>query len=426
MLSILNHQADSLRCSATRQEDLEGRSKYEMAEIFRHYGEEYRITHLLHPSHLKVMHDIEVCRTAYLGGHIEKCDSCGFERYSYNSCRNRHCPKCQSLTKARWLEARKAEVLPVAYFHNVFTLPHEINPIALCNKKIIFAILFKAVSETLSEFGRNPKNGLGGKIGFIAILHTWDQTLMDHFHLHCVVPAGALSFDGSQWTDAKKDFLFPVKALSKVFRGKFIHYLEKAFENGELIFPGNTKHLGTSEGFSRLKKQLWEKDWVVYSKKPFAGPEQVLDYIGRYTHRVAISNHRIIAVENGRISFHYRDRKDKDSLKTMTLDVDEFIRRFLLHVLPPKFMRIRYFGFLANRSKKQNLKKCRELLGLSPQLPESTEKTTQELMLQLTGIDLNMCPRCRKGSMIVISELLPFSKITSNYFYKQPGIHDSS
>ncbi len=231
MLSILNHQADTLRCSATRQEGLEGRSKYEMADIFRHYGEEYRITHLLPPSHLKVMHDIEVCRTAYLGGHIEKCDSCGFERYSYNSCRNRHCPKCQSLTKARWLEARKAEVLPVAYFHNVFTLPHEINPIALCNKKIIFAILFKAVSETLLEFGRNPKNGLGGKIGFIAILHTWDQTLMDHFHLHCVVPAGALSFDGSQWTDAKKDFLFPVKALSKVFRGKFIHYLEKAFEN---------------------------------------------------------------------------------------------------------------------------------------------------------------------------------------------------
>ena len=249
---------------------------------------------------------------------------------------------------------------------------------------------------------------------------------MDHFHLHCVIPAGALSVDGSQWTDSKKDFLFSVKALSKVFRGKFIHYLEKAFENGELIFPGNTKHLGISEGFSCLKKQLWEKDWVVYSKKPFAGPEQVLDYIGRYTHRVAISNHRIITVENGRVSFHYRDRKDKDSLKIMTLDADEFIRRFLLHVLPPKFMRIRYFGFLANRLKKQNLKRCRELLGLSPQLSESIEKTTQELMLQLTGIDLNMCPRCQKGSMIVISELLPFSKITSNVFYRQPGIHDSS
>ena len=202
MLSILNHQAE--------QEDLEGRSKYEMADIFRQYGEEYRITHLLPPSHLKVMHDIEVCRTAYLGGHIEKCDSCGFERHSYNSCRNRHCPKCQSLTKARWLEARKAEVLPVAYFHNVFTLPHEINPIALCNKKIIFTILFKAASETLLEFGRNPENGLGGKVGFIAILHTWDQTLMDHFHLHCLIPAGAFSFDGSQWIDAQKDFLFPV------------------------------------------------------------------------------------------------------------------------------------------------------------------------------------------------------------------------
>jgi hypothetical protein len=418
MLPIPNHQ--------TEQEDLQGRATCEVADIFRHYGEEYRLTHLLPPSHLKVMHDIEVCRTAYLGGHLEKCDLCGFEKYSYNSCRNRHCPKCQSLTKARWLEARKAEVLPVAYFHNVFTLPHEINPIALCNKKIVFTILFKAASETLLEFGRNPQNGLGGKAGFIAILHTWDQTLMDHVHLHCVIPSGALSCDDSQWINAKKDFLFPVKALSKVFRGKFMQYLEKAFENGTLIFPGNTGHLGTPEGFSHLKKQLWEKNWVVYSKKPFAGPEQVLDYIGRYTHRVAISNHRIIALEKHMVSFYYRDRKNKNSRKIMTLDAYEFIRRFLLHVLPKKFMRIRHFGFLANRSKKQNLKKCRELLGLSPQLPESAEKTTQELMLQLTGINLNLCPRCQKGSMIVIAELLPLSDSISNVFCTQPVIHDSS
>lgn len=249
---------------------------------------------------------------------------------------------------------------------------------------------------------------------------------MDHVHLHCVIPSGALSCDSSQWIGAKKDFLFPVKALSKVFRGKFMQYLEKAFENGTLIFPGNTGHLGKPEGFSHLKKQLWEKDWVVYSKKPFVGPEQMLDYIGRYTHRVAISNHRIITLEKHRVSFHYRDRKNKNSRKIMTLDADEFIRRFLLHVLPKKFMRIRYFGFLANRSKKQNLKRCRKLLGLSPQLPESTEKTTQELMLQLTGIDVTMCPRCQKGSMIVISELLPFSDIALNVFSKQPEIYDSS
>ena len=418
MLPIPNHQAE--------QEDLHGRTTHEVADIFRRYGEEYRLTHLLPPSHLNVMHDIEVCRTAYLGGHLEKCDVCGFERYSYNSCRNRHCPKCQSLTKARWLEARKAEVLPVAYFHTVVTLPHEINPIALCNKKIVFTILFKAASETLLEFGRNPQNGLGGKAGFIAILHTWDQTLMDHFHLHCVIPSGALSFDGSQWIDAQEDFLFPVKALSKVFRGKFMQYLVKAFENGVLIFPGNTKHLGTSEGFSHLKKQLWEKDWVVYSKKPFAGPEHVLDYIGRYTHRVAISNHRIIALENHRVSFHYRDRKDKNSLKIMTLDADEFIRRFLLHVLPKNFKRIRHFGFLANRSKKQNLKTCRVLLGLSFHLPESTEKTPQELMLQLTGIDVTLCPRCQKGSMIVIAELRPFFDSISNVSSTQLLKHDSS
>ena len=282
----------------------QGRAKWEVADIFRQYGEAYRLKHGLPASHLKVMHDIEVCRTSYLGGHIEQCDSCGFERNAYNSCRNRHCPKCQALTKARWLEARKAELLPVVYFHNVFTLPHEINPIALCNKKVIFDILFKSVSETLLQFGRNPKNGLGGKLGFIAILHTWDQTLMDHFHLHCVIPSGCLSLDDSQWIAGRENFLFRVEPLSEVFQGKFIHYLEKAFEKGKLIFPGKTEPLGTSKGFKDLKNQLWAKNWVVYSKAPFAGPEQVLDYLGRYTHRVAISNHRIVEVKNCRPARH--------------------------------------------------------------------------------------------------------------------------
>lgn len=385
----------------------QARPNWEVADIFLDCGGPYRVSHPLPLSHLKIMHAIEVCRTAYLGGHIEKCDSCGFERYSYNSCRNRHCPKCQALTKARWLEARKAELLPVTYFHNVFTLPHDLNPIVLCNKKVVFDILFKSVSETLLEFGRNPKNGLGGKLGFIVILHSWDQTLMDHFHLHCVIPAGALCFDSSRWIAAHKAFLFPVKALSKVFRGKFIQFLEKAFANGELIFPANTEHLRTQKGFSRLIDQLWKKDWVVYSKKPFACPEQVLDYLGRYTHRVAISNHRIIAFEKGKVSFKYRDRKDNETVKVMTLEAEEFIRRFLLHVVPDGFMRIRHFGFLANRSKKQNLSRCRQLLGLSLELPKPTEKTTQELMLQLTGIDLTKCPCCNQGNMIVIAELLP-------------------
>jgi len=413
--------------------------KLEVADIFREYGEAYRVSHPLPPTHLKVMHDIEVCRTAYLGGHIEQCDSCGFERNAYNSCRNRHCPKCQALTKARWLQARKAELLPVTSFHNVFTLPHELNPIALCNKRLVFGILFKSVSQTLLQFGKNPKNGLGGRLGFIAILHTWDQTLMDHFHLHVVVPGGALSLDGSQWIASRENFLFRVEPLSEVFRGKFMHYFEKAFEKGELIFPGNTEPLGTQKGFKDLKKRLWAKDWVVYSKKPFGGPEQVLDYLGRYTHRVAISNHRIINVENGKparhrsrsgeaggVSFQYRDRKDNDTIKVMTLEADEFIRRFLLHVLPDGFMRIRHFGFLANRSKKKDLGRCRELLGLSPELPQPSKKTTQQLMLELTGIDLTKCPFCKKGTMKVIGEIPEFSGGFLNAAFSEPKKKDSS
>ena len=404
----------------------QGRAKWEVADIFRQYREAYRLKHGLPASHLKVMHDIEVCRTSSLGGHIEQCDSCGFERNAYNSCRNRHCPKCQALTKARWLEARKAELLPVVYFHNVFTLPHEINPIALCNKKVIFDILFKSVSETLLQFGRNPKNGLGGKLGFIAILHTWDQTLMDHFHLHCVIPSGCLSLDDSQWIAGRENFLFRVELLSGVFQGKFIHYLEKAFEKGKLIFPGKTQPLGTSKGFRDLKNQLWAKNWVVYSKPPFAGPEQVLDYLGRYTHRVAISNHRIVDVKNGKVTFQYRNRKDNNTLKLMTLEADEFIRRFLLHIVPDGFMRIRHFGFLANRWKKQNLSRCRELLGLSPQLPEPSKKSNQELMLELTGIDVNKCPCCKKVTMRIISELPKLSDVPFNVLLNQPQIQDSS
>ena len=402
------------------------KAKWEAANIFREYGEEYRLNHPLPPSHLKVIHDIEVCRTAYLGGHIEQCDSCGFERNAYNSCRNRHCPKCQALTKARWLQARKAELLPATYFHNVFTLPHELNPIALCNKRVVFGILFKSVSQTLLQFGKNPKNGLGGKLGFIAILHTWDQTLMDHFHLHVVIPGGALSLDGSQWIGGRKNFLFRVEPLSEVFRGKFMHYFEKAFEKGELIFPGNTEPLGTQKGFKDLKKRLWAKDWVVYSKEPFGGPEQVLDYLGRYTHRVAISNHRIVNVENGKVTFQYRDRKDNDTVKVMPVEADEFIRRFLLHVLPDGFMRIRHFGFLANRSKKKDLGRCRELLGLSPELPQPSKKTTQELMLELTGIDVTRCPFCKNGTMKVIGKIPEVSGGFFNAYFSVPKIKDTS
>jgi len=382
-----------------------GNARFEVADIFRRYGPLYRHHVSLPRSHRNVMHAIEVCRTSELGGHLERCDSCGYERNAYNSCRNRHCPKCQSVAKADWLEKRKAELLPVNYFHTVFTIPHELNPLTLCNKKIIFDILFKAVAETLQEFASDPKHGLGGKIGFTSILHTWDQKLLAHFHLHCVIPAGVLTFDGTRWIHSRKNFLFPVKAMSKVFRGKFMDYLKKAYIQDKMIFPGQIADLASDDHFSQLINQLWKKNWVVYSKPPFNGPAKVFDYLGRYTHRVAISNHRIVNVDNGLVTFSYRDRSDGNKCKQMTIRAQQFIRRFLLHVLPDSFMRIRHYGFLANRCKKQDLARCREYLDLCPELPEIPEQTIQEKMLQLTGVDITVCPCCRKGRMKRIREL---------------------
>jgi len=396
MPSVANQTAGNLESA---------RPCYEVADIFREYGEQYKRSHSLPLSHLKVMHAIEVCRTAYLGGHLERCDLCGFERIAYNSCRNRHCPKCQALTKAEWLEKRKAELLPVEYFHNVFTIPHELNQVALYNKKIVFDLLFKTVAETLQEFASDPKHDLGGKIGFTAILHTWDQKLLSHIHLHCVIPAGVLSSDGKRWIQSRKNFLFPVKALSKVSRGKFIDYLKKAFVKGEIIFPRQITDLATEEDFLQLINQLWKKDWVVYSKAPFNGPEKVFDYLGRYTHRVAIANHRIVKAGDGLVTFRYRDRTNGDKCKQMTICAQEFIRRFLLHVLPDSYVRIRHYGFLANRCKREDMAKCRELLGLSADLPPVPEETAQEKMLRLTGVDVTECPRCKQGRMRRVIEL---------------------
>ena len=343
------------------------RPKLELADVFRLYAPAYRNSHRLPLAHLKVMRAIETCRTAALGGHIEQCDECGYQRQSYNSCRNRHCPKCQSLCKARWLEDRKADLLPVGYFHMVFTLPHELNPLVLSNKKVLCDLLFKAVSETLLEFGRT---NLGGKIGVIAVLHTWDQTLMDHFHIHCLIPAGALSMDKSRWIAARDNFLFPVRALSVVYRGKMLDLLQQAFDQDRLKFVGRCEGLSDRDHFKRGVEKLREKRWVVYAKKPFSDPERVLDYLGRYTHRVAISNNRIIAIEEGKVSFQYRDRKAKNKLRRMTLRAEEFIRRFLLHVLPESFVRIRHYGILANRTKKEELGCCRRLLGDEGQPPK--------------------------------------------------------
>ena len=337
--------------------------KLELADIFREFGHAYRKVHTLPYSHLKVMRDIEVCRTSYLGGHMKVCSFCGYEHPTYNSCGNRHCPKCQSLAKVRWVKKREEELLPVDYFHNVFTLPHELNVLTRSNKKVIYDILFKSVSQTLLEFS---KNGLGGKIGFICTLHTWDQKLAEHIHLHCIIPAGAMSADKKRWIGSANDnFLFSVMALSKVFKGKFLCYLKKAYAKGELTFAGKSLKYEAREGFKALIDELYKTDWIVYSKKPFAGPKKVLDYLGRYIFRTAISNERIKGVTGGRVTFAYRDRRDGNRKKEVTLTANEFIRRFLLHVLPNSYMRIRHFGFLANRSRKENIMRVKKLLGIS-------------------------------------------------------------
>jgi hypothetical protein len=299
-------------------------------------------------------------------------------------------PNASRLAKAKWLEKQTSELLPVGYFHVVFTLPHEFNRLILTHKKIGLSLLFKAVSETLLEFGQTR---LKGTLGIIAVLHTWDQTLKDHFHLHCLVPAGALSVDHNRWISARKNFLFPATALSQVFRGKFFALLRQACDKGKI--PAANNEISASR----------RKSWVVYAKKPFGSPRTVLDYLGRYTHRVALSKDRIAKVENREVTLSYRDRKDGDRKKTMILEAHEFIRRFLLHVLPDGFMRIRHFGFRANRSKKQALARCRKLFDLDPALPQSPILSAKDLLLKITGVDLSRCPCCHQGTMIVVVDL---------------------
>jgi hypothetical protein len=390
---------------AQQQQAAGGKRSPELADIFRVYGESYRQAQPLPRAQLKVMRAIESCRTAALGGHLQQCDTCGYQQPAYNSCRNRHCPKCGSLAKAQWLEDRKADLLPVGYFHLVFTLPHELNPLMLVNKKVLCDILFKAVSQTLLEFGRTYLHGL---LGFIGVLHTWDQTLRDHFHLHCLIPGGALSFDLTRWVAARQTFLFSVKALGIVFRGKFLGLLERAFSKDVLQFPGRTAALAEPAAFSALVRSLRQKQWVVYAKRPFSSPEKVLDYLGRYTHRVALSNNRILAVAESAdgplVTFSYRDRKDGHRTRAMTLQAHEFIRRFLLHVLPNGFMRIRHFGFLANRSRKQKLDRCRVLLDLAQPSPNG-KKSARQLMLEVTGFDLARCPACHLGTLVILAPL---------------------
>jgi hypothetical protein len=387
------------------------RPKLEVADVFRRYGEAYRQEHgaSLSVAQRRVMTAIEVCRTAVLGGHLEQCDHCGHQRNAYNSCSNRHCPKCQSLARAQWLEARQSELLDTQYFHVVFTLPEQIATIAYQNKRELYGILFRAAAETLRTIAADPKH-LGAEIGFFAVLHTWGQNLLHHPHLHCVVPGGGLSPDGTAWIACQAGFFLSVRVLSRLFRRLFLEYLVKAFDAGKLEFFSSLESFRDRSSFLDYLAPLREAEWVVYAKQPFAGPKQVLDYVGRYTHRVAISNNRLLDIAEGKVTFRYKDYRHDAQQKTMTLRAEEFIRRFLLHVLPEGFQRIRYYGFLANRYRDEKLTRCRELLGMAA--PEATasevSKDYSERYEKLTGSSLWECPVCHQGRMLVI-EILPRS-----------------
>jgi hypothetical protein len=383
------------------------RPRLEVADILRRYGEAYRQQHdgSLSTAQRRVMTAIEVCRTAALGGHLERCDCCSYERPCYDSCRDRHCPKCQSLARAAWVEKRMDEVLPTHYFHVVFSVPEQIASIAYQNKKVVYGILFRATAETLAAIAADPKH-LGAEIGFFAVLHSWGQNLLFHPHLHCVVPGGGISLDGTRWISCRPRFFLPVRVLSRLFRRLFLKYLQEAFDSGKLRFFTSLEALRDPQAFQRHLDPVRNLKWVVYAKPPFAGPQQVVNYVGRYTHRVAISNDRIVDIEGGEVKFTWRDYRDNNRQKTMTLSADQFIGRFLLHVLPSGFQRIRYYGFLGNRHRKEKLEQCRQLLGMAPsKSPSVTVKLEdyRDRYEKLTGRSLRECPVCHRGHMIPVT-----------------------
>jgi hypothetical protein len=381
---------------------------FELADILRQGGGAYRDNHRMTHDHNRAIDAIVNCRTAAMGGHLEQCDQCPYTRISYNSCRNRHCPKCQSLARAKWVEARKAELLPVEYFHVVFTIPEQLARIAFHNRKVVYDILFKATAETLATIARDPKH-LGVEIGFFAVLHTWGQNLLHHPHLHCVIPGGGLSPDGERWVACKPGYFLCVKVLSRLFRRLFLEQLRTAFRKGKLRFFGELVELRKQVCFTRYLAPLQEAEWVVYAKRPFGGPLQVLDYLGRYTHRVALSNQRLLDVKAGEVTFQWKDyrAKGREKSRVMTLKSDEFIRRFLIHVLPRGFQRIRFFGVLSNRSRKVRLAQCRLLLTapILDLLPKPDDY--RSVRPPLTEQSIRCCPGCGKGEMIRVLTIAP-------------------
>jgi hypothetical protein len=392
------------------------RPTLEVADIVRRAGNsflEQQQSHFAWP-HRKVLDAIARCRTAALGGHRDQCVRCGHQAISFNSCRNRHCPKCQGNARARWLAARSAELLPVPYFHIVFTLPHSLSALILQNKRVLYDLLFRTSAASLLELARNPRH-LGADIGFLGVLHTWGQNLEHHPHVHYIVPAGGLAPDGSRWIDSSRRFFLPVEALSQVFRGKFRAGLRELFQQQRLQFHGSLQHLAVPSRFRGFLRQLLEHDWVVYAKPPFGGAEHVLNYLARYTHRVAISNHRLVAFENDRVSYRWRDYAHGGKQKVMTLSAHEFLRRFLLHVLPAALVRIRHFGLFANRRRSAALQRCRSLLAtMAPADPPEISRL--------------QCPACF-GTMLIV-ERLTSSQLyfRSNRTGSEPSkrSHDSS
>lgn len=378
----------------------------EVADVLRRHGDAYRERHAdeLGRSQLRVMRAIELCRTAALGGHVEQCDACSHIRPSYNSCRNRHCGKCQALARAAWLEARQADLLPVPYFHVVFTIPAPIAAIALQNKRVVYDILFRSTAATLRTIAAEPRH-LGAEIGFIAVLHTWGQTLQFHPHLHCIVPGGGLAPDGQRWVACRPGFFLPVCVLSSLFRRLFLKQLEQAFRAGELTLRGALTDLNEADRFAELLRVARSIDWVVYAKPPFGGPQHVLEYLARYTHRVAIANSRLTRIDDDSVSFYWKDYRHHDQQKVMTLEADEFIRRFLLHVLPDGFQRIRHYGLLGNRAREGKLARCRQLLDAPPPPPPMLAALADpyDRYEALTGHCLRVCPVCLVGIMQRIS-----------------------
>lgn len=370
------------------------RPALEVADVFRHHGEDFRHRRGAHLGRVerRVMSAVEQCRTAALGGHVEQCGDCGLIRHAYNSCRNRHCPKCQGLAHAEWLEARQAELLPAPYYHVVFTLPPQAAEIAFQNKHVVYAILFRAAAEALREIAADPRH-LGAEVGAVAVLHTWGQTLQHHPHLHCIVPGGGLSPDQTRWVSCRPGFFLPVRVLSRRFRTLFLGQLRAAFAAGGLRFSGALAALENAAAFAKSVDAMSRAEWVVYAKRPFAGPEQVLAYLGRYTHRVAIANSRLTALQDGKVSFTWKDYRQEGKTKVMTLEADEFMRRFLLHAVPDGFHRIRHIGFLANGHRTAKLALCRTLLAAARPEPPPVEGY-RERHRRLTGHDLAVCPDC--------------------------------